>query len=114
MGCGEISEIKQKGVRNGVRNVIRPTTVRLRSNPRQRNGENLCRPHPKARAKLNPDHGPASIAFEFEPWGLRRNLFVLDRSLKCNGEGVEAAEDVAAAPAELFARDCQTQSGRAL
>ena len=45
-GCWMISEIEREEVCYGVRNVTRPATVRLRSNPRQRNGENLCRPHP--------------------------------------------------------------------
>jgi hypothetical protein len=66
-GCWMISEIEREEVCYGVRNVTRPASVRLRSSPRQRNGENLCRPHPKARAKFSPNHGQASIAIRLEP-----------------------------------------------
>ena len=38
----------------GVRNVARRDTVRLRPNPGQRNGKNLCRPHPRTRESLDP------------------------------------------------------------
>jgi hypothetical protein len=37
-----------------VRDVVRPATVRLRPNPGQRNGKNLCRPHPRTRESLDP------------------------------------------------------------
>ena len=38
----------------GVRNVARRDTVRLQPNPGQRNGKNLCRPHPETRQSLDP------------------------------------------------------------
>lgn len=46
----------KKGVkdREGVRDVVRPATVRLRPNPGQRNGKNLCRPHPRTKESLDP------------------------------------------------------------
>ena len=37
-----------------MRNVARRDTVRLRPNPGQRNGKNLCRPHPETRQSLDP------------------------------------------------------------
>jgi len=66
MGCWMSSEIEREEVCYGVINVTRPATVRLRSNPRQRNGENLCRPHPKAKAKFSPNHGQPSMAVRLE------------------------------------------------
>jgi len=47
-----------------VRNVARPATVRLWPNPRQRNGKNLCRSHPKNRVELRPRHGRGSRAIQ--------------------------------------------------
>ncbi len=47
-----------------MRNVARPATVRLRPNPRQRNGKNLCRSHPKNRVELRPSHGRGSRAIQ--------------------------------------------------
>jgi hypothetical protein len=46
----------KKGVkdREGVRDVVRPATVRLRPNPGQRNGKNLCRSHPRTKESLDP------------------------------------------------------------
>ena len=34
--------------------MVRPATVRLRPNPGQRNGKNLCRSHPRTRESLDP------------------------------------------------------------
>ncbi len=47
-----------------MRNVARPATVRLRPNPRQRNGKNLCRSHPKNRVELRPSHSRGSRAIQ--------------------------------------------------
>ena len=38
--------------------------------------KNLCRPHPETRAKLRSGHGPDSRALKFEPWELRRSIFL--------------------------------------
>ncbi len=38
--------------------------------------KNLCRPHPQTRARLRPGNGPDSRTLKFEPWKLRRNVFL--------------------------------------
>ena len=44
--------------------MARPATVRLWPNPRQRNGKNLRRSHPKNRVELRPRHGRGSRAIQ--------------------------------------------------
>ena len=72
--------------RDGVGKVVRPDTVRLRSNPRQGNGKNPCRSHPDTYAKVRPLRAqvlrtPRNFRLKALPGGSRRLRRLLLSSL---------------------------------